>query len=156
VTASRGSRSSTRAGSVESSGPLARVLPWVQGSYFLLTGLWPLISIRSFIWVTGQKTDHLPTGLEADHWLVMTAGVLITAVGAALVVSAYKGRHSVEIVTLAICASLGLAAIDLIYVTRGVIDKIYLADALVQAILIGLWGVAFAIERKRWRSNARE
>jgi hypothetical protein len=131
-------------------------MPWIQGTYFLLTGVWPLVHIRSFIWVTGPKTDHLPTGLEADHWLVMTAGVLITAVALALLVAAWSGRHSAEIVTLAIGASLGLAAIDLIYVSRGVIAPIYLVDALIQALLIGGWGVALLTEPPRWRSAARE
>jgi hypothetical protein len=135
---------------------LARVMPWIQGAYFLLTGVWPLVHIRSFIWVTGPKTDHLPTGLEADHWLVMTAGVLITAVGAALLVAAWRGRHSAEIVTLAVGASLGLTAIDLIYVSRGVIAPIYLLDAFIQALLIGGWGIALFTEPSRWRSAARE
>src|SRR5437764_10320112 len=56
------------------------LLSWVQGVYYLLTGVWPLVSIRTFQIVTGVKTDNLPTGREADHWLVMAVGVLITAI----------------------------------------------------------------------------
>ena len=42
---------------------------WIQGLYFAMTGLWPLINIETFQMVTGRKTDHLVTGFEADHWL---------------------------------------------------------------------------------------
>src|SRR4051812_49609509 len=56
-------------------------LLWVQGLYYLVTGVWPLVSIETFQMVTGPKTDHLVTGRETDHWLVMTVGVLVTAVG---------------------------------------------------------------------------
>jgi hypothetical protein len=54
------------------------MLLWVQGAYYLATGIWPLVSVETFQWVTGPKTDHLPSGYEADHWLVMTVGVLVT------------------------------------------------------------------------------
>src|SRR5688572_12927559 len=98
------------------------VVLWLQAGYFLLTGLWPLISIRTFIQVTGEKTDHLPTGREADHWLVMTAGVLITSVGLSLVWAAWNRRASPETIVLAIAAAAGLTAIDVVYTSRGVIQ----------------------------------
>jgi protein-S-isoprenylcysteine O-methyltransferase Ste14 len=69
---------------------------WIQGAYFLVTGVWPLVSIRTFVLVTGPKTDHLPTGRESDHWLVLTAGVLITAIGLALLTAAWRRRASPE------------------------------------------------------------
>lgn len=135
---------------------LAGMMLWFQGGYYLLTGVWPLVSIRTFIWVTGPKTDNLKTGLEIDHWLVMTAGVLITAIGAALLVAAGRRQPSVEMLTLGVGAALGLTAIDLIYVSRGIIGSIYLLDAAVQTILIGGWGVALLAEPRRWRMGARE
>ncbi len=57
-----------------------RLLLWMQGVYFLLFGIGPLIDIRSFKMVTGEKTDHLVTGRESDHWLVMTVGLLIVSI----------------------------------------------------------------------------
>jgi hypothetical protein len=42
-----------------------------QGAYYLLTGVWPLLSLRTFELVTGPKTDD---------WLVRTVGVLVLAV----------------------------------------------------------------------------
>src|SRR5215207_11107073 len=81
---------------------------WIQTAYFLLTGIWPLISIRTFIMVTGEKTDHLPTGREADHWLVMTAGVLITSIALSLLSAAWQRRAFAETITVAIGAAVGL------------------------------------------------
>ena len=115
------------------------ILLWVQGVYYFITGVWPLVSIRTFILVTGPKTDHLVTGRENDHWLVMTVGVLVAAIGAALLVAAWRKAVTREILVLAILSALGLTAIDVIYVAREVIPPIYLADAVAELLLIGAW-----------------
>jgi hypothetical protein len=134
----------------------AVALAWLQGSYFFLTGIWPIVHLRSFLWVTGPKTDHLVTGREEDHWLLMTVSVLIVSVGLTLLVSAYRRSVSAEIATLAIAASLGLTAIDVIYVARQVIWPIYLLDAVIEVILISAWLVALAAQPRLWRPAARE
>jgi hypothetical protein len=121
---------------------LGTLLLWVQGPYYLLTGVWPLISIRTFQLVTGPKTDHLPTGREADHWLVMTVGLLVTAIAAALLTAGWRRRASPEIAVLALGSALGLTLIDVIYVARQVIDPIYLIDAVVEVPLIVGWAAA--------------
>src|SRR5437588_11278415 len=94
--------------------PLVRVVCLAQGFYYVLTGLWPLVSIETFQMVTGRKTDHLPTGREADHWLVMTVGVLVTAIALALLVAAWRRQPYVEAAILAIAPALGLTGIDVI------------------------------------------
>jgi hypothetical protein len=119
-----------------------------QGLYYLITGLWPLISIESFQWVTGPKTDHLPTGHEADHWLVMTVGILVTVVGATLLLSAWRGNGSLEIAFLATGCAAGLTAIDTIYVWREVIAPIYLLDAAIQVPLIAAWATLLGWRQK--------
>ena len=118
---------------------VCRVLLWIQGVYYLLTGVWPLVSIRSFIWVTGQKTDHLPTGLEEDHWLVMTVSVLISAIALGILTAAWRNETVLSIAIVAVGAAVGLTAIDVIYVARGVIRPIYLVDAVVEVPLILTW-----------------
>jgi len=122
-------------------------LLWLQGIYYFVTGVWPLVSIRTFQMVTGPKTDNQPTGLEADHWLVMTAGVLITAMGASLLSAAWRRSGSVEIVVLAIAAAVGLTAIDVIYVYRQVIEPIYLVDAAGEVVLILGWLLGLVMGR---------
>jgi hypothetical protein len=73
---------------------------WVQGMYFLLTGVLPLISIRTFEAITGPKTDK---------WLVQTVGVLVTVIGAVLLLAAHAQRFSFEIGLLDAAAEVLLA-----------------------------------------------
>ena len=108
------------------------VIAATQGSYFLLTGVWPLLHMRSFLAVTGPKTDL---------WLVETVGVLVAAIGAGLLLSAARGTQAIELPLIAVFAAFGLAAIDVIYVTRGVISRIYLADATLEALILMAWAV---------------
>jgi len=98
------------------------------------------VSIDTFQMVTGPKTDHLVTGLEVDHWLVKTAGVLITAVGLALLVATWNRHPAAAVVALAMGCAAGLTAIDVVYVSRGVIPPIYLGDAAVEVPLLLAWG----------------
>ena len=113
----------------------ATPLRWVaaaQSAYFLFTGLWPLIHLRSFLAVTGPKVDI---------WLVETVGVLVAAIGAGIGIAALRGRLSAEVITIAVTSAIGLAIIDTIYVARGRIDAIYLLDVAVEAAIVGAWAI---------------
>jgi hypothetical protein len=126
-------------GSRSTNWPLERILLLGQGLYYQATGVWPLIDIESFQAVTGRKTDHLVTGLEADHWLVMTVGVLVTSIAIGLLTAAYRQTASLEICIVAVCAAGSLATIDAIYVYRGVILPIYLLDCFLDGTLVIVW-----------------
>src|SRR3954471_24598225 len=102
-------------------GRLFTGLCWFQGVYYFATGVWPLVSVRTFEMVTGEKTDNLPTGLEADHWLLMTVSLLITSISITLLLAAYRKTQLFEIGALAMASAAGLTAIDVIYVVRRVI-----------------------------------
>jgi hypothetical protein len=123
----------------------------VQGLYCLITGVWPLVSIETFQAVTGQKTDHLVTGREGDHWLVDTVGVLVTANALVLLLAAWRNRPTPEVAVLAVGSAAGLIAIDVIYVARGVISPIYLADAALEAAFIVAW--MWVMTRSRGREG---
>jgi len=97
-----------------------------QGVYYVATGLWPLVSIRSFERVTGPKTDT---------WLVHTVGALAAAIGTALLVAARKEESDEATLTLAVASAFAFAGIDTIYTARLRISPIYLADGLVQTAL---------------------
>jgi hypothetical protein len=118
---------------------LFRGLLWVQGVYYFITGIWPLLSIRTFQMVTGPKTDHLTTGRQADHWLVMTVGVLICSIAITLLVAAWRKSFHFELAILALTAAAALTGIDIFYVARGAIAKIYLLDAALEIPLILAW-----------------
>ena len=55
-----------------------------QGAFYLATGLWPVLHLRSFEAVTGPK---------ADGWLVKTVGGLIGVVGGALLSAGLHRRQ---------------------------------------------------------------
>lgn len=111
----------------------------IHGLYYLITGVWPLVSIDTFQAVTGPKTDHLVTGREADHWLVNTVAALVIAIALGLLAAAWGNRPSPEVALLGIGSAVGLAAIDCVYVARQVIDPLYLADAAAEAVLSLAW-----------------
>lgn len=101
-----------------------------QGVYFFVTGIWPLVSIGTFQQVTGSKTDL---------WLVKTVGVVVGVIGAALLVAGLQGTVSLELVIVAAGSAAGLMLIDIIYVFKNVIARIYLLDALVEFVLATGW-----------------
>lgn len=101
-----------------------------QAAYFLLTGVWPLVSMQTFLKVTGPKTDL---------WLVKTVGVLIGVIGGALGVAAYRRQRTPEIALLAVGSALGMTAVDVVYVLKKRILPIYLLDALAEMGLIACW-----------------
>jgi len=115
---------------------VGRWFPWLwrlQALYFVVTGVWPCVEIRSFQKVSGPKTDL---------WLVKTVGVLVSVIGGVIAVAGMRRRITPEIAALAVGSSAGLAAIDVVYSSRGRISRVYLLDALAEAAFIGAWGVA--------------
>jgi energy-converting hydrogenase Eha subunit E len=101
-----------------------------QGLFYLLTGVWALVSIDTFQKVTGPKTDL---------WLVKTVGVLVSVIGIGLISAGIRNNISVEIFFIAVGSAAVLTMIDIYYVSRKVISKIYLLDAAVEIFLIGCW-----------------
>jgi hypothetical protein len=116
-------------------------LCWAQGLYFLLTGVWPLVSVDTFQLVTGKKTDHLvadpPT--EADHWMLNTISALIIAIAIVILAAAWRRRISLDVALLGLASAIALTIIDVVYVARGTIRPIYLADAAVEVVIIAAW-----------------
>ena len=102
---------------------MLRLVIIAQGLYYILTGLWPLISMRTFEAVTGPK---------ADDWLVHMVGLLAVTIGMALLTGARRSIPSSETVILAAAAALSFALIDAIHAFQGRISRIYLADAAVE------------------------
>ena len=112
---------------------LFRYLSFAQGAYFLVTGIWPLVSIRTFMLVTGPKTDL---------WLVKTVGAVVGVIGAVLMVAGLRRQTVPEVPLLAVGSAAALTAIDIVYVAKGRIAPIYLLDAASEVALIGGWALA--------------
>ena len=103
----------------------------VQAAYYVFTGVWPLVSPRTFQQVTG---------LKSEVWLAQTVGALIAVIGASLGGAARQRLHNTApIRTLALGSAVSLAAIDVVFVVRRRIAPIYLADAVAELAIVAAW-----------------
>jgi hypothetical protein len=119
----------------------ARSVLVVQGWVYVVTGLWPVVHIASFEWVTGEKFDD---------FLVHTVGLLLFVIGAGLLRALRAARPPAEIVLVASGSALALALIDLVYVANGRLSPIYLLDAGVELVFLLAGAAVFqALARER-------
>lgn len=108
----------------------------VQGIYFFVTGIWPIISMQTFLKVTGPKTDL---------WLVKTVGAILTVIGAVLIYAHFANSVDSPIIVLAIGSALALTIVEFVYVFKRVISPIYLADAVAEIILVLWWSLSIGL-----------
>ncbi len=102
----------------------------VQALFYLVTGIWPLIHIRSFEAITGPKLER---------WLVKTVGILVAVIGATVGLAARSNRITPEMALLGAGSAAGLAAIDIVYVAKRRISPVYLLDAVAELVLVAAW-----------------
>ena len=108
-----------------------RAVATAQSAFYITTGLWPLVHRRSFVRVTGPKTDF---------WLVETVGVTVASIGIGLAQALRSGRPvPTELRSVALAAAAGLAVVDAIYVARRRISSVYLLDAVAETALVLGW-----------------
>lgn len=102
----------------------------IQGWFYVLTGIWPLVHMKSFEMITGPKKDK---------WLVRTVALMITCSGVIFI----SFNESKAALALAIMNALCLAYVDIYFSFKEIISKIYLLDAVVElgfvAFLIYFW-----------------
>jgi energy-converting hydrogenase Eha subunit E len=106
---------------------LRRLVLLGQSGFYIVMGLWPIISMSSFEAVTGPKTDD---------WLVQTVGLLATAIGVSLLVGVWRSHPSRETLTLSVTAAAAFACVDAVFVLRRVISSIYLVDAAIEGMVL--------------------
>jgi len=108
----------------------ARFIPFIHSLYLLAAGLWPVLHLRSFIIVTGDKTDV---------WLVHSVGLLSVALGITFLFAFIKRQITEAMFVLAISTALGFAVIDFYYAFTGVISPVYVFDGVIQVLFICLY-----------------
>jgi len=111
-----------------------------QGAFYVSSGVWPLMSMRTFERVTGPKTDK---------WLVKTVGVLVSVIGGTLVLSGLRSKSEPATRLLAAGSAVGLSAIDVTYVAKRRISPVYLLDAAVEIALTAAWILGCGMKKKR-------
>jgi hypothetical protein len=118
-------------------GMFSRSVFYTQGTYFFLTGIWPLIDINSFMTVSCPKTDI---------WLVKAMGAILLCEGICFLLSGMTNDDGFPMRVLALISALALALIDCYYVATGTICNIYLADAALEFLFVICW--IFAIFKR--------
>jgi hypothetical protein len=111
---------------------LRLALRW-QAGYYIVTGVWPLVSLATFEAVTGPKVDD---------WLVHMVGLLAMAIGLVLGAATLRDKAAsrADAVLLAVATAAAFCVIDVYYVAVGRIRPVYLMDAAVE-IVFALWVV---------------
>src|SRR5690625_7400903 len=102
---------------------LARLM-MIQGIYYGLTGLWPLLHMSSFIKITGPKSD---LGLG------QTVGMIILFVGCGFIVAGARKSGNVTLYNIALGLKHGFIGIENVYGFFGVVGVIIKAVSLGQA-----------------------
>lgn len=100
-----------------------RLTKKIQAGYFIITGVWPIVHIDSFIAVSGPKTDI---------WLVHMVGLLAISIGTCMIFEKMS-------LLLPICTSASFALIDLLYVMEGTISPVYLGDFAMQLVCLFIY-----------------
>jgi hypothetical protein len=108
----------------------AERLALVQAAYFVATGLWPLIHLRSFERVTGRKREG---------WLVRTVAMFVVAIGATLGLGVIRRDVDEQMRALGILGALAPTLIETPEATSRRISPIYLLDAALESLLVLMW-----------------
>jgi hypothetical protein len=117
----------------------------LQGAYFVVTGLWPVLHLSSFEKISGGKVDG---------WLVKTFGGFIAATGLSLLVADADGLSSKRAVRfLGIGSAVALGISDIVYVKAGRISPVYLLDLAGEAMIVAAWLARPAREARAERSK---
>jgi hypothetical protein len=95
----------------------------IQGIYYILAGIWPVLDIQSFMMVTGPKTDV---------WLVKMVGLLSFSIGLSLL---YLKRYQIPPV-LNMLPAISFLAVDVYYALTNTISDIYLGDAFLELLFV--------------------
>jgi hypothetical protein len=117
---------------------LVRIILSAQGFYTLLTALWPLVHIESFMFVTGPKTDI---------WLVKTVGALLIPIALTLVYYLYNSSDLRPAIILGSTTAVAFIAVDFYYALNDVISDIYLLDGAVEVLFLICWIYIFISKR---------
>ncbi len=113
---------------------------FVQGAYFFLLGLWPLIHINSFIDVTAIKSDF---------WMAKTIGLLLSVIGLVLLYAWYHLQNANSLVLLGMASNVVLVGMESYYFSIGVLPTIYLVDTAMQSVLFIVWCI-YAFSKNKY------
>ena len=112
----------------------------IQGVFYVVSGIWPLLSPRTF---------QIVTGFKADFWLAQTVGAMLALSGVVLFLAARAGRITSEIALLGGGLAAVLCVVDIGCVAAPRTTPAYWVDAVVECGLVVAWVIA-------WRRSGRK
>jgi uncharacterized membrane protein YGL010W len=118
---------------------------WFQTCYILVTALWPLIDIRSFMIVTGPKTDL---------WLVKTVASLLIVISCAMIAHLQTSGYSRPLFVLGVATAFSLLCIDIYYSLNDIISDVYLIDGAAELLFVIGW-IYYAVNHARQESRKK-
>jgi hypothetical protein len=101
-----------------------------HGLFNVVSGLWPLLHMRSF---------ELALGPKVDTWLVRTVAGLLAANGLAQLTAPATDEGLRVAAAIGVGTAATLATVDLVYVPKGRISPVYLVDAAVELGWLAAW-----------------
>jgi hypothetical protein len=117
----------------------------LQGLFYAVIGIWPILHMDGFLAVTGPKSDL---------WLVQMFGALLAGVGCVILLSTTDDRLGLTSKRLGLVVAVVLAGADVLFAAQGRIAPIYLADAAIQLSFVVAWLVTMGADRALRRRAA--
>jgi hypothetical protein len=108
----------------------ANPVPFVQGFYYVLVGLTPLLA-------GGRAGTNLWP--DSDSGMQRAIGLIVAAVGVLLLAAARKGGAAAETGRVAVATAVVLAVADVAFFVRGMLPNVYLLDAVIQVGFVCWW-----------------
>ena len=103
------------------------IIAKLQAAYYVATGVWAILHLRSFEAITGSKTDK---------WLVKSMAWLFVVIGLQL----WTSGRAAEVAVLGIGVPIVIAGADIYYsLVRRRISRVYLLDAALEVIFVVGW-----------------
>ena len=116
-----------------------RALVVIQGSYYMVTALWPLIHIESYMALVGPITDI---------WLAKTVATMVIAIAITMFYHLSLRTDHRPLVLLGMSSSLAFVYTDMYYTTKGTLSYIYLLDAAAEFLFLVVWSI-LAFKQRR-------
>jgi hypothetical protein len=114
---------------IPSGARLLRAALLAQACYYVITGIWGNVHRSSFEAVSGKKQDY---------WLVRCVGLLVLVIGVFIGRAAVKPRVADDVVGVAMSSAVGLGLIEGYFGWKNRISRIYVGDAVAEAVFAGL------------------
>lgn len=124
---------------------MSRAVAFVQGGYYVLTGLWPLISKTTYPGLTEAASDQ---------WMVRLTASLTATIGLSLIVSGWTREVGRSTVFTGMLAGHMYMLLDLGYPTRAWFLNGW--DMPINALFLTGWMAAKILERRASRAAKSE